>query len=135
MRIAGYLVTAILGLMVGWWLFSPGDEEGPTPAPSPAQPPPASSSGRPPVPTPPPAPYQPAPYPPRYQLPPEPPGQSYRYRPLTKREEERLQSGQSQDQLPFPDQAPLPYYRPGYPPETGSGRAESGWPPRYPPGR
>ena len=90
MRIAGYLVAALLGILGGWLLFAPTEE-----APPPKADPPVAAS--PPVLpwTPPPAPEAtwresaPSPVRPASPSPPE----AFSYRPLSEREQQRLKAG------------------------------------------
>ena len=89
MRIAGYLVAALLGILGGWLLFAPTEE-----APPPKADPPVAAS--PPV-----LPWTPPPAPEatwRESAPsiiPTPPGppEAFTYRPLSEREQQRLKAG------------------------------------------
>ncbi|HSO80665.1 MAG TPA: hypothetical protein VLQ88_10905 [Chromatiaceae bacterium] len=121
MRIAGYLVAALLGIAGGWMLFAPTEK-----APPPKADPPVAAS--PPVRpwTPPPAPEatwrESAP-----SIIPTPPGppEAFTYRPLSEREQQRLKAGGGvlypREPTGYPAPARDPYRaNPGYdfrPPE------------------
>ena len=89
MRIAGYLVAALLGILGGWMLFAPTEK-----APPPKADPPVAAS--PPV-----RPWTPPPAPEatwRESVPsiiPTPPGppEAFTYRPLSEREQQRFKAG------------------------------------------
>ena len=89
MRIAGYLVAALLGIVGGWLLFAPTEE-----APPPKAEPPVAAS--PPV-----LPWTPPPAPEATwrdsarSIIPTPPGppEAFTYRPLSEREQQRLKAG------------------------------------------
>lgn len=120
MRITGYLVAALLGIWGGWLLFAPTEETPPPEADTPRQ---ASPPGRPwtPPPVPEPTWQQPAPssYAPAIPTAPE----TFSYRPLSEREQQRLRAGTAnpgeQSRYPTPAHAPR-WTQPGYdyrPPE------------------
>ncbi len=90
MRIAGYLVAALLGILGGWLLFAPTEK-----APPPKADPPVAAS--PPV-----RPWTPPPAPeatwresaPSLARPASPgPSEAFTYRPLSEREQQRLKAG------------------------------------------
>lgn len=120
MRIAGYLIAALLGIGGGWLLFAPTEEAPPPQTELPLQ---ASPPGRPWTPPPAPAPSWQESAPPKYgpgmPNPPEP----FSYRPLSDREQQRLKAGAPYpgEQTGYPTPAKDPYWaKPGYdfrPPE------------------
>jgi len=121
MRITGYLIAGILGLAAGWLVFSGGDKgQSPNETPkTPTQPSPALT----PTPTPDRT-WHNVPVTPYGYQPPAPPTAQYHFRPLSKREEARLQPGSpAREDLPPPGFSypsspgpypPSPWASPGY---------------------
>lgn len=160
MRITGYLIVGLLGLGLGWWWFSPSEEappaerpvatplspQGPLPPQGPASVPYPSSapfpSAMPSLSSAPTAPGETYglwtnPASPRYASPPPQPLDAYQFRPLNKREEERLRTQQPPARPRAPDAAPG-YSYPGdqpYAERDHDPRPTSGPETRYPPHR
>lgn len=118
MRIKGYLIAGVLGVLGGWLLFSP-DKEDPAPVPDPME------SHIPPRPvSPPPPPVRPwtDQAAPRYLQPMPGQAEAFRFRPLNEREQQRFKAD-----VPYPE-APYRSEQPGYlPPYSQPQRTNPGY--------